>query len=343
VTVTALAVRDDQTYWDDTQLAVLYQTGISPDVTRPELTAFLHECQRRRLDPFIRQIYLIGRWDSRAGRVVFRPQTSIDGFRVIARRAATASGADYGYESTVWYDGDGIRHLAWLSDTPPAAAKVVVIRNGNRFDGVARFGAYVQTGKDGRPVGQWQSMGDVMIAKCAEALALRKAFPEDLSGLFTDDEMGQDGPQAAAPPARQEPAGVITRPKQETPAGQPEQEEEADPDAQAYADEAHAAHTAAELAAIAGRARDAGKQGGLIRAPGSGKTGKLSAYLAYRRRVLEDADKAVTSLMEAAQAAGVAVGDLDERMRGITGTGVEDATPAQLREAAAVLLKAVTP
>jgi phage recombination protein Bet len=194
--MTALALRDDQPYWDDKQLAVLQAGGIDDDVTEAELMAFLHECQRRKLDPFSRQIYLIGRKDKSKGRKVYRSQTSIDGFRLIARRAADKSGIDYSYEDTIWYGADGGRHEIWLSPQPPAGAKVVVIRGSARFDAVARYGAYVQTDWDGNPLKQWRTMPDVMIAKCAEALALRKAFPEDLGGIYTEDEMGQaDNPQ----------------------------------------------------------------------------------------------------------------------------------------------------
>lgn len=194
--MTALALRDDQTQWDNQQLAVLYQIGIGEDVAPEELVSFLHECQRRKLDPFSRQIYLIGRYDRSKGRKAYRSQTSIDGFRLIARRAADKSGIDYSYEDTIWFDDKGERHEVWLLPGPPAAAKVVVIRNGNRFDAVARYGAYVQSGQDGKPQGLWRSMPDVLIAKCAEGLALRKAFPEDLGGLYTEEEMAQaDNPQ----------------------------------------------------------------------------------------------------------------------------------------------------
>ena len=194
--MTALALRDDQTEWDKQQLAVLEANGIDSDVSEAELAAFLHECQRRKLDPFSRQIYLIGRKDKNKGRKVYRSQTSIDGFRLIARRAADKSGIDYSYEDTIWFDDKGGRHEVWLSPGLPAAAKVVVVRNGCRFDAVARFSAYVQTDWNGNPTRMWQSMPDVMVAKCAEALALRKAFPEDLGGIYTEEEMAQaDNPQ----------------------------------------------------------------------------------------------------------------------------------------------------
>jgi phage recombination protein Bet len=189
--MTALAIRDDQTQFDEFQIAVLRQSGVDDDVSNAELAAFLHTCQRRQLDPFASQIYLIGRWDSQRQRKVYKPQTSIDGLRLIARRAAERSGIDYEYEDTVWFDAEGGHHEVWLGAGPPAAAKVVVVRNGRRFDAVARYAAYVQTNSKGEPRGLWKTMGDTLIAKCAEALALRKAFPEDLGGLYTGDEMGQ--------------------------------------------------------------------------------------------------------------------------------------------------------
>ena len=64
----ALAIRPDQTNWTEQQGAVLRQSGIDNQVAAEELSAFLHLCQRTRLDPFSRQIYLIGRWDGRQQR-----------------------------------------------------------------------------------------------------------------------------------------------------------------------------------------------------------------------------------------------------------------------------------
>jgi phage recombination protein Bet len=189
--MTALAIRDDQTAFDEFQIAVLRQSGVDEDCSNAELAAFLHTCQRRHLDPFAGQIVLIGRNDKQKGRKVYKAQTTIDGFRLIARRASDRAGIDYEYEGTIWYDAKGGRHEAWLSAAAPAAARVVVLRNGRRYDAVARYGAYLQTNYKGEPGGQWRTMPDVMIAKCAEALALRKAFPEDLGGLYTAEEMGQ--------------------------------------------------------------------------------------------------------------------------------------------------------
>lgn len=192
----ALAIRPDQTAWTPDQAAVLRQSGIDNEVTGEELSAFLHLCQRTRLDPFSRQIYLIGRWDRRAGRKVYTPQTSIDGYRVTAHRAAAKAGQSLGYEDTLWCDASGRWRDVWLAEEPPAAAKVVVVRGGQRFPAVARYAEYVQTDRNGNPSGLWGKMPATMIAKCAEALALRMAFPHDLAGVYTAEEMAQaDNPQ----------------------------------------------------------------------------------------------------------------------------------------------------
>ncbi|NNJ04187.1 phage recombination protein Bet [Streptomyces sp. PKU-MA01144] len=187
----ALAIRADQTAWTPEQAAVLQQSGIDNEVTSAELSSFLHLCQRTQLDPFSRQIYLIGRYDRKAGRKVFTPQTSIDGYRVTAHRAASKAGHALGYEDTLWCDESGQWRDVWLSDKPPAAAKVVVVRNGQRFPAVAKYAEYVQRGKEDKPIGLWGKMPATMTAKCAEALALRMAFPHDLAGVYTAEEMAQ--------------------------------------------------------------------------------------------------------------------------------------------------------
>ncbi|MFD5419433.1 phage recombination protein Bet [Streptomyces sp. NPDC127069] len=187
----SLAIRPEQTKWTPEQAAALQQGGIDSQVAPAELSAFLHLCQRTRLDPFSRQIYLIGRWDGRQERKVYTPQTSIDGYRVIAHRVVATAGHTLGYEDTLWCDSSGRWYDVWLSEEPPAAAKVVVVRNGQRFPAVAKYAEYVQRGKANKVIGLWGKMPATMTAKCAEALALRMAFPHDLAGVYTAEEMAQ--------------------------------------------------------------------------------------------------------------------------------------------------------
>lgn len=170
----------------------LIRSQIAPRANEQELQLFGQICQRTGLDPFARQIYAIHRdtWNSQTKQKEPKMtiQVSIDGFRLIADRTGLYAGSE-----TFWCGADGEWRDVWLSSIPPMAAKVVVYKGNSSkgFVGVARFDAYAQTDKNGALISMWAKMPDVMIAKCAESLALRKAFPAELSGLYTRDEMQQ--------------------------------------------------------------------------------------------------------------------------------------------------------
>lgn len=163
------------TLWTPEQTQLI-STTIAPGCSNDELRLFAYACQRTGLDPFSKQIYAI----KRGGKMTI--QAGIDGLRSIAERTGQLDGS-----ATEWCGPDGVWVDVWLDSKPPAAAKTILHRKGasHPFVGVARFADY-NAGQ-----GLWSKMPAAMIAKCSEALALRKAFPADLSGVYSTDEMDQ--------------------------------------------------------------------------------------------------------------------------------------------------------
>lgn len=206
----ALPTTGDVSQWNDQEKAIVEAAGLVTKgrngqqelAPRATVEAFLQHCRRTQLDPIARQIYAIcrkGRWGI---------QISIDGARLIAERSGKYAG-----QTPVEWTGDGQTWTqVWLDRQPPAAARVGVHRSDFRepLYAVANFQAYAAGGP------MWDKMPALMIGKCAEMLALRKAFPQDLSGLYSTEEMDQAGePQQAAQvqpapqPEQQQPASAV--------------------------------------------------------------------------------------------------------------------------------------
>lgn len=197
-----------QVGFNSAQRAMLAQLGLS-DAPDGDLMLFSHVCQKSGLDPFRREIYMIGRntqvtryekvdptdpesnqrkvtrWET-----VYTIQTGIQGFRKRAREIADGKGDKLGFNGPYWCGEDGQWTEVWPKTDAPIAAKYIVFRNGEPIPAVCHYSEYVQTiNADGqkKPNNMWATMPRNQIAKCAEAQALQRAYPDELSGLLLED------------------------------------------------------------------------------------------------------------------------------------------------------------
>lgn len=185
--------------FDGEKLELLKRT-FCKGATNDEFSLFITQCTRLNLDPFLRQIYAVKRYDDKLKIHVMTIQTGIDGFRLIAERTKHYQGQT----APQWCGQDGVWTDVWLKDENPSAARVGVHKQGFKepMYSVALWKEYVQQYfKDGKTFlgPMWKKMGTIMLAKCAESLSLRKAFPYELGGVYTEEEMEQADYQVEAP------------------------------------------------------------------------------------------------------------------------------------------------
>jgi phage recombination protein Bet len=164
----------------DARLQLIKDT-FAKGATDDELSLFMLTAHRTGLDPMARQLFVVKRYDSVLQKQTMSIQISIDGFRLIADRTEKYVP---GREATYTYDPNGNLESA------TAYVKKLVGGTWHEISATAFHSEYVQTTKEKKPNSMWSKMPRLMLAKCAESLALRKAFPAELSGLYTADEMG---------------------------------------------------------------------------------------------------------------------------------------------------------
>jgi phage recombination protein Bet len=177
----------------------ILKNSICRGVSDDEFKIFLMACQKTQLDPFMRQIYAVKRKSKKpdgSWGETMTIQTGIDGFRLIAERTEKyAPGPKPTYE----YDENGklISATAYVKKLTKDGTWHIV-------EAEAHFDEYVQTYND-KQSGEkksndfWTTKGRIMLAKCAESLALRKAFPAEMSGIYTKEEMEQANTLDATP------------------------------------------------------------------------------------------------------------------------------------------------
>ena len=201
---TELAVREQAT---TTALATvtiteaqsdLVKRTIAPDATPDELQLFFHDCQRQGVHPLDRMIHFTKR--GKGGK--YTPITSID----FMRQRAADSGEYAGNDDAVFTGKPG---------TDDFTATVIVWRlvQGQRcaFSATARWKEYKPApGPSGNGDLMWKKMEHIMLAKCAEALALRKAFPKQTAKLYEWAEIAQAGAFQNEQPM---PVATIQRPQ----------------------------------------------------------------------------------------------------------------------------------
>jgi RecT family len=167
------------------ELAVI-RAAVCPKAKAHELQYFAMVCLSRGVDPRSGMLYLVIRESQRHGRQI-TIQSSIDYFRSVAEKTGEFEGMD----GPFYCDAEGQWTEVWLRAEAPHAAKVTVHRRGYRPRTVVRLWREYMASNPG-PVAAGNQTH--MLAKSAESIALRQQFPQQLAGIYTEDELPEPEP-----------------------------------------------------------------------------------------------------------------------------------------------------
>jgi phage recombination protein Bet len=160
----------------------------------------LSYCQGRKLDPFKRPVHIVPVWDSNAGKMVDTVWPGISETRTTAMRTKLYAGCDetaFGpdvEEEFIWDDKAKKTHSVTLTYPEWARCTVYRLVSGVKVPIVGPKVYWKETYAtlsrfDTAPNEMWRKRPRGQIEKCAEAAALRRAFPEELGDEPTADEM----------------------------------------------------------------------------------------------------------------------------------------------------------
>lgn len=172
------------------EVALLKRT-VAKGVSDDEFALFLWVCKKHRVDPLTRQIHCVRRWLNKhhqdekqiwVGGYQMTIQMGIDGYRSLAGR----DHPDFGGCDEAEYEFEGTQKRI------PVLARIRLWKKGleHPIVGVAYWDEYAPKDLTKPEAFFWNKMPKHMLAKCAEALALRKGYPE-LADIYTNEEMSQ--------------------------------------------------------------------------------------------------------------------------------------------------------
>ncbi len=169
--------------------------AIFPNATTTESVLLaLSYCRARKLDPFKRNVHIVPIWSKDLGAMVDTVWPGIGELRTTAFRTG-----EYAGRQGTEYGPDVTQKVGVVELTFPSWAQVTVIRmiRGEKVEFCGPRAYWLETyatrsRNDKSPNEMWGTRPRGQIEKCAEAAALRAAFPEEVGGDFIPEEVQHD-------------------------------------------------------------------------------------------------------------------------------------------------------